>query len=364
MINRFTKLCVALSAVILALGAQANSNNDGRGVVYTLSNAVAGNSVLTFARDAHGNLTPGPSFATGGTGTGGGLGNQGAVISHGKLLLAVNAGSDDISLFAVRPWGLKLLDTIPSGGVQPVSVTAHGRLVYVVNAGSDNIAGFWIGHDRLYALPGSEHGLSGAGTAPAQIQFTPNGRALVVTEKDTNNIVTFDLNWRGVPDARHITTSAAPTPFGFDITKSGTIVVSEAVGGAPNASALSSYRVNRSGDLNVLSAAIGTTQTAACWVVITADGRLAFTTNTGSGTVSTYRIRPNGQITLLAALGGITGEGSAPTDAALNKTGEFLHVLNSGANSISTFRVGSGGALHHVGDAVGVPAGATGLVAY
>jgi len=364
MFKRFLKFCVALSAAVIAVASPAHSHDGARGAVYTLSNAVAGNSVLSFMRDADGNLTSGASYATGGTGTGGGLGNQGAIVSHGKFLLAVNAGSDDISLFAMRPWGLQLLDTIPSGGVQPVSVTAHGRLVYVVNAGSDNIAGFWIGHGRLHAIPGSEYGLSGAGTGPAQIQFTPNGRTLVVTEKATNSIVTFDLDWRGVPSARHITTSATPTPFGFDITKSGTIVVSEAVGGAPNASALSSYRVGVTGALNVISPAIGTTQTAACWVVITPDGRVAFTTNTGSGSVSTYRVWPNGQITLVAAMGGLTGDGSSPIDATLSRGGKFLHVLNSGSHSISTFRVSADGALHHVGNTPGVPGGATGLVAF
>jgi 6-phosphogluconolactonase len=365
MIKSFMKLCVALGAALLALGAQAQSGGEASGVVYTLSNAVDGNSVLTFKRNAHGALSAGPSYATGGTGSGGGLGNQGAIVGNGKILLAVNPGSDDISLFAVHPWGLKLLDTIPSGGVQPVSVTLHGRLVYALNAGSDNIAGFWIGpFGRLHALPGSERGLSGGGTGPAQIQFSPDGRALVVTEKATNKIVTFALDRFGRPDEMHVMDSAVPTPFGFDIARNGAVIVSEAAGGAPNASALSSYALRRTGELLVVSPGIGTTQTAACWVVITPDGRFAYTTNTGSDTISTYRVRPNGTIALSEAIGGSTGAGGAPTDAAISRNGRYLHVLNSGTQSIATFRIGAHGELRPVGLIDGLPVGATGLAAF
>src|SRR6266404_2861975 len=50
------------------------------GAVYTLSNASSGNSVLIFNRGANGELTSGATLATGGLGTGGGLGSQGALV--------------------------------------------------------------------------------------------------------------------------------------------------------------------------------------------------------------------------------------------------------------------------------------------
>lgn len=365
MIKLLVKVCVALGVAILTAGAQAHSDKEASSVVYTLSNAVDGNSVLTFRRDARGELSAGPSYSTGGAGTGGGLGNQGALVGNGKVLLAVNPGSDDLSLFAVRPWGLKLLDTISSGGVRPISVTMHDRLVYVLNAGSDNIAGYWIGpFGRLHALPGSERGLSALGTDPAQVQFSPNGRALVVTEKATNKIVTFALDRFGRPDEMHVLDSAVPTPFGFDIARNGTVIVSEAAGGAPNASALSSYALRRTAELLVVSPGIGTTQTAACWVVITPDGRFAYATNTGSDTISTYRVRPNGTIALAEAIGGSTETGGAPTDADISRNGRYLHVLNSGTQSITTFRIGAHGELRQVGLIGGLPVGATGLAAF
>ena len=51
----------------------------GPGALYTASNAVGGNAVLAFNRSADGTLGAPTAYPTGGTGTGGGLGNQGAV---------------------------------------------------------------------------------------------------------------------------------------------------------------------------------------------------------------------------------------------------------------------------------------------
>src|SRR5262249_30186415 len=77
------------------------------GAAYTLSNQSTGNAVLVFRRSTNGALSPAGSFATGGTGLGSGsdpLGSQGAVVldQSNRLLFAVNAGSNDVSAFAVN----------------------------------------------------------------------------------------------------------------------------------------------------------------------------------------------------------------------------------------------------------------------
>jgi hypothetical protein len=126
----------------------------------------------------------------GGTGTGGGLGSQGAVVftRDGRFLLAVNAGSNDISSFRVRPQGLELLDRVASGGMRPISVTSARGVVYVLNAGgAGNISGFRINNaGRLSPISGSAQSLSSAASGPAQIEFDERGTRLVVTEKATN----------------------------------------------------------------------------------------------------------------------------------------------------------------------------------
>jgi 6-phosphogluconolactonase (cycloisomerase 2 family) len=56
----------------------------------------------------------------------------------------------------------------------------------------------------------------------------------------------------------------------------------------------SSYEVGDDGSLARISASVGTKQAAACWVVVTPAGRFAYTTNTGSNTVSGFEIGSDG----------------------------------------------------------------------
>src|SRR3989441_7842489 len=136
---------------------RADGALDGQRAVYTLTNQVAGNAVAVFDRAADGTLTAAGTSATGGTGTGGGLGSQGAVAlsDDGRRLFAVNAGSNDVSVFDVGPAGLSLASRTASGGTLPISLTVHGNVLYVLNAGGNgNISGFTISTTGgLNALP-------------------------------------------------------------------------------------------------------------------------------------------------------------------------------------------------------------------
>lgn len=343
------------------------SSGHGAGAVYLATNATAGNQVLVLARAGDGTLSPPQAFSTGGTGTGGGLGNQGGVVlAHGnRRLLVVNAGSNEISVFAVTSDGLELMDRVASGGIRPISVTVFRSLVYVLNAGgSGNISGFQLDvHGGLHPLPSSTRPLSTSASDPAQIEFSADGTTLVVTEKATNTISTYDVNDAGLPSGPNPQASAGATPFGFAIDRHGTLVVSEAFGGAAGASALSSYRLGGNGTLLVVSSSVGTTQTAACWVVITGNGRFAYTTNTGSGNISGYLIGKDGGLSLLNA-DGVTGvTGAAPIDLALSRNDQYLYSLDSGSGTISAFRVQSDGSLEPLAGVSGIPAGANGLAA-
>ena len=248
--------------------------------------------------------------------------------------------------------------------MQPVSVTVHRGLVYVLNAGSDSITGFRLGrHGRLEALAGSTRALSGSGTAPAQISFAPDGDVLMVTEKATNRIVTFAVDRDGLPGFAQVQNSNGQTPFGFAFGKRDQVFVSEAFGGAPDASATSSYELDQDGWLTTISASVGTNQTANCWVVVTPNGRFASVTNTGSGSISGYLIAFDGTIALLDA-GGRTGvTGGGPIDLALTSDGRFLYSLNTGTNTIGAFRVRADGSLSALPSTAGLPVGANGLAA-
>jgi 6-phosphogluconolactonase (cycloisomerase 2 family) len=231
--------------------------------------------------------------------------------------------------------------------------------------GSGNISGFQLDKNgTLTPLAGSTQPLSnggaGASPQPAQVSFHPDGNLLVVTEKMTNLIVTYEVH-HGIAGAPVSHPSAGMTPFGFAFDKRNHLIVSEAFGGAPGASAMSSYNVKN--DLfDVISPSIGTTQTAACWVVISKDGNYAYDTNTGSGSISSFRIEPDGSLTLLDPQAGLTGEGSSPIDMTLTNNGRYLAALGARSSTVSLFEVNSDGSLLPV-DTIGVPAGSVGLAA-
>ncbi len=367
---------VSLLAVTASASAAASDDNNyrpsfqGARAVYTETNAADRNEVLAFSRDHDGNLHLTARVATRGLGTGAGLGNQGALAlsSDGRRLYAVNAGSDDISVFAVIGGKPVLIQKVPSGGDQPISIALSHDLLYVLNAGGGgNISGFYVGDDRrVYPIPASSRPLSGSAVGPAQISFDTFGDVLVVTEKGTSKIDLYDVA-DGVADGPNVRASHGMTPFGFAFDRHDHLIVSEAFGGAANASALSSYEIDGGMyPLEVVSGTVGTHQTAACWVVISRNGRFAYTTNTGSSSITGYGVGRNGALSLLNPDGvtASTGSGSAPLDAATTSDGRYLFALSPNVGTISSFRVRDDGSLR-VGPRVdGIPLSASGLVAH
>ena len=144
----------------------------------------------------------------------------------------------------VKPHGLRLTDVEATGGLQPISVTEHDGVVYVVHAGSDSIAGFALGRNgRLRPIENSTRSLSGSGVGPAEIAFTPDGRFLVVTEKNTNRILTFAVDSDGLAGAAQVQNASGTTPFGFAFGLHDQLFVTEAFGGALNGSATAAVRL-------------------------------------------------------------------------------------------------------------------------
>ena len=350
-------------AASLSKGASGNSV----GAVFTLSNQTAGNAVIAFSRSSDGSLTPAGSFATLGNGTGAGLGSQGALVlsDDGGFLYAVNAASNTITSFAVDGASLIRIGTVPSGGTLPISLTTHGNLVYVLNAGgTENITGFTVSASGALAmLAGSTRPLSGTGVMPAEIGFDPSGRWLVVTEKGTNLIDTYAVGGNGYASAPVVNPSAGMTPFGFAFNQKGVLIVSEAFGGAVNASAVSSYTLGGDGRLNVVSASVPTTETAACWVAVTNNGKFAYAANTGSASVTGFDVN-KANLTILDADGRTGSTGTTPIDVAMSRNSQFLYALTAGSHAISAFGVRQNdGSLSTTQGAGGLPVGTVGLAA-
>jgi len=356
-------LSVAVAAAA-ALRVTAVMASDAPGAVYVLTNAPAGNAVLVYDRGGDGSLSAAGIYATGGAGSGAGLGSQGAVTvsDDGRLLFAVNASSNTVSSFRIRSDGLDIVDVVASGGAMPTSVAARGGRVYVLNAGVPNgVSGFTVGvKGQMRSISGSNLPLSAASTAPAQIGFDDEGDTLIVTERGTNRIVTYEVDADGSLTGPFVHASAGPTPFGFAVDKRNTLFVSEAGAGG----GASSYGLGDAGGLDAISSMVMTGQRAACWAVITKNGRFGYVINAGTGNISGFAIGADGSAKLLNANGITATTGGNPTDAALSHDSRYLYVRVAALGQIAVFSIASDGSLTPLPSLNGTPAGLAGLAAW
>jgi 6-phosphogluconolactonase (cycloisomerase 2 family) len=334
-------------------------------MVYIMTNMEVMNEVIAFYRDMNGILTFMGSYPTYGRGTGtrkvspatandgiDPLVSQGSLSlsRDGRFLFAVNAGSNSISSFIITDsGGLVLADVKPSEGAQPNSVNVFGNLLYVSNVGNaannfaSNITGFRIeDNGRLTYIPGSTHSLSTINAQPAQVLFTPDGSKIVVTELTTDRLSVFHVNKNGTVTGPIINDSNGTRPLGSCFLSSGILLVTEVA-----SSALSSYSMSDNGLLNVISGSVPNGQKTACWVATTRNERFAYTTNTLSGTISTYRIDDSGALTVLGHItstpvGAPTG---IPIDAGVSKDGRNFYTLNGNQGTVSVFNIKDDGSL-------------------
>ncbi len=364
--NRKIILAVLTAALLIitatAVFAKDHHYNNNAGAVYTMTNAADNNEIVYFDRDEDGILTKAGAISTQGAGSGGGLdplGSQGALVLSGdhRWLLAVNAGSNEITVFRILPQGLHLVDKVDSGGIFPVSLAVFHDLVYVLNAGtSPNITGFYLNHrGGLVHLDDSTRSLGAGGFA--QVEFDPDGRNLVITDKANNAILLYSVDRRGLPEMSPSTwMSNGLVPFAVIFDERGHLLVAEAGSGA-----VSSYDILRDGTLQVISPSVANGQAATCWIAGTRRGHV-FTANTASGTISSYKLRKrSGEVTLVDAT---AGTGTTPIDMAVTTNGRFLYALDPAGGSVDMFKIERDGSLTSLGTVnAGVSIFAQGLAA-
>jgi 6-phosphogluconolactonase len=335
--------------------------------VYVQTNDADHNEVLAFSRSDDGALTPLGRYETGGRGTGQPhLPSQNSVVlgDDERWLLVVNAGSDDVSLFALETDGLRLADRVGSGGTTPTSVAVTGTLAYVLNNASANIAGVTIEDGRLVELDGSSRRLSADGADPAQIAFSRDGGTLAVTERATDSISTYAIDPRGYANGPTTIKAAGKTPYGFDFTTGGAMIVTEAFGGEIGAAAASSYEITAAGAVTPVSGSVGDTRSEVCWAAVTKDGRFAYVTNFGDGTVSSYEIGDRGALQLRNAVAGSTRLGEKGVrDEAITRDGRYLYAIDPDARKVFGWALSGEGELTPIGAFDGVPATVAGLAA-
>ncbi|HEX6124800.1 MAG TPA: beta-propeller fold lactonase family protein [Pyrinomonadaceae bacterium] len=375
------KLVCAFNFILIAALAVAaqfgpTRSNLHSGAVYVMTNQTA-NAVMAFSRNPRtGELTLVDTEPTQGAGDPipippdppiDPLASQGAIIvdEDNQFVYAVNAGSNEISVFQVNRTDLDFIQKIASGGIRPISLTIWNGWLYVLNeGGTPNITGFRVADNgTLTPIPNSTQPLIGGASAdPAQVGFSPDGTLLVVTEKAGNRLDTYVVGTDGVAGPPMANPSAGMTPFGFAFSSAGFLFVSEAFGGMPMMGAVSSYE-RGDGDLDVITANVRNGGTATCWLQVTNNGRFIYVSNTGSDTLSSYVADETGELSLLMAVAANTGAMSAPVDIALSVNSHFLYVLENGSHTVSAWRIGRRGDLELIGEFGTIPPGAQGIAA-
>jgi 6-phosphogluconolactonase len=391
--GRFAAAATSLLLFALLFGlssasAVAEEDEDGAaGHVYVLNNNLFGvNSITSFARKANGTLTQTGVTEIGGRGSLAAFadGTQGSLIRtrDGKRLFAVDAGSDQISVVDVDDGGLSLVGVFSSGGAGPVSLTYQDGLLYVLNAANSspsaaNVTGFRVDHDgTLHPIAGSTRPLSTPHPNPAEVMLDPQRQFLFITEKTTNLIDVYHVAGDGSLTGPASVASVGAYPFGMAFTHPDSrpeLIVDDGLGPGvpPGTGAVTAYRF-ADGQLHVINGPVPDHQIAPCWMVITNDGRFAYTSDADSHAISSYRIHPDGTISLLDP-DGVTGSTPAdtfPLEEGLSRNSRFLYVLDSrlllstpGPATLSGFRVHADGHLSEVVDpsAITLPLSAIGL---
>ncbi|WP_328459525.1 lactonase family protein [Streptomyces sp. NBC_00448] len=339
--------------------------------MFVQTDNTAGNEIVAYRRAADGSLHRQGTFATGGKG--GML--DGSVVDHlasqgslaydcaHHLLLAVNAGSDTVTVFSVDGDRLHREQVVTSGGNFPVSVTVRGDRVYVLNAREGgSLQGYRItGGNRLERVAGWHRKLGLDTTTapefthtPGQVSFTPDGSRLVVTTKaGGSSIDVFGVRPSGALTARPVVTEASGSvPFGFTFDDRGRLVVTDA-----GTNAVLTFAIRRDGSAVRLDSA-STGQMATCWVVRAGDRFYA--SNAGSNTLSGFRQTRRATLESL----GNTATGDGTVDSAVTPDQHFLYVQTGATGGVDAFRIAPDGALISVGR-VTVPraVGGEGIVA-
>ena len=392
-------LALLLGSITPAVAQDDATAGAGTGTVYAMTNSLARNEVIAYARAEDGTLSPAGHFDTEGMGSGtfensdtslivASAAGQSSPVDLGggnDLVLAANAGSDTVTVFRVTDDGLELVETQDTGGERPTSLTVHSGMLYVLNSagegagaglcfgGHPSITGFTIADSgELKPIDNSTKELSGGPMSGcAQVSFAPSGDMVIVSQITANTLTTFPVNEDGTLGDAIENEPAGNGPFGFTFDGAGRLLVAQNSQAANERGTAAAYDIGEDGRLTAIGETVPLGETDPCWFVITPDGQYGYITNFGPsglldvganelrrGTISSVRIGEDGALELLDAQAAQLGVGAA--DMAIGGDGRYLYALNSVAGTVSGFAIGEDGGLTLITATGGLPTNAIG----
>lgn len=370
-------LIVGIGVTASALSASAATRNRDfqpqqvGHALFVETESTSGNNVLSYSRSSDGTISFAGSYPTGGFGataagaTADPIASQDglSLINNNSELVATNAGSDTVTVFAVEGTHLIWLQQVASQGQFPVSVASHGNLVSVLNSGgSGSVAQFKLFGDFLVTQGAQVRNLGLSNATPpdfhhgvGEVAYTPNGQHLIITTKlSTNAFDVFSVGFNGSLGATPVVTPADNAlPFSFTFDSAGNVVSAEA-----SNSSVSTYAVNANGTLSSLGT-VSDGQSALCW--ISGVNGYFFGSNAGSGNVSSFDENASGAPQLVNATAAVAHAGTI--DSAVSPDGQTLYVESGGQGTVDAYSIGAGGTLTQIETIFNIPVASEGIAA-
>ena len=381
---------------------------------YIVTNKAEGNSVVGYQKQGRRYQNIG-EFQTGGTGTGdlevpalekdethplaNGddpliSANSIAATADRSKVVVVNPGNASLSLMRVEEdYSLVSTSTAEASDPFPISVAIFGDMVVAASVGVDNghgsISAFRIEGDKLVAVEGSRRDLQ---ARPSTIAFSSDGEHVIVNELVTGKIKIFEVADNSF-SAEPVSMIDSPRanderfqaiPVGFAVRGNGgddVILMSEArfltpdfmLRSAANETVLSplyswqtgsmsSYALRDDGQISLLSAdvltgdAIEGGEIANCWVALSADGTSLYAANALSSSISRFDIDSQGHA-FLDELTAYKDESEALffSDIEVSSDGKELYQLVGNKGEVMIFSIRRNGKLRHKQTVGGLP---------
>lgn len=292
-----------------------------------------------------------------------------SVDPSGRFAYVANLGGNSVSTYAINAstGALSRVGADVATGTAPYSVTVHpsGRFAYAASEASETVSAYRIdaSSGALTQIDcGGGVGCYGAnfatGSSPFPVTVDPSGKFAYVVNNGSNDISAYAINASsgalvrvncgGGAGCNGANFAAATNPYGIAIDPTGRFVYITNT----NTDSVSIYTINTSnGALTTISTGV-VAGTFPVSITVDPTGKFAYVANQSSGDVSAYAINTSTGLLAQIGCGGGTGcvganfaAGSAPVAVSVDASSKFVYVVNYGSNDISTFAIGTTGAL-------------------
>ncbi|MGO9058742.1 MAG: lactonase family protein [Candidatus Binataceae bacterium] len=341
------------------------------------------NAVIAYRQNSHGQLTQIGSFNTGGTGVANPQGLLGPddsdkeVIASpdGRLLFAVNQGSNSIAVFRVhRDGSLGLVNNtaISSGGTEPVSLAIGDGRLYVVNRGDEvqglvptiapTITVFNIRRNGVLTQDLAATTTLPLGLSPSQVLISSTSRLAFVdtftppplnTVTDANEVMPFQIAADGalIPVSSGGVGAPVTPPLLLGLAQNPTQNIIYA--GLTGAKQVGVFTFDHAGNLKLVGT-VSVQGNGPCWTLVSANGKFLYTVDTGTNSVGVFSLaNPLHPVQIQEfVLGGPQNSTGDPTaerettdfEFALDPSGKTLYVIDHQTDAAGNFPRGN--ALH------------------